>query len=444
MRIAVVGPWGAPCGISVYNGDVYGELRRRGHTLFVAASEETCPTETPADIPYQRLWRAGQPPSWKLALELLRFQPDVIHVQHEIGFFSPLTVWREWLNCLQNLGVPIVVTYHSVPDVATSITDLPVTAAIVCSPIGAEILASRVNFPVFGIEHGVDGPIPAERDCEPHSLVTFGFLAECKGYERILRAMVELREELPDLTLSILGSLTPRALPGQMDYFLRLQQQVFQLGLAGRVDVSCGFRTLAEVRAVLARKALGVLHYDRTDRLQVAELREDRPSGAVAMAASASTAESSTDYGVNLRTTGHFPPPILQSFWLGTTGVRPDDPESFQPSIDTGAKAESASETANPGSAGVRCQSAAVFRTWSSGLPCIVSQAQHFDLGLPMRKALIRARGVPELVHHIRRLLTDPAAYASACQGLTASVTRTWSNVVDDHEQVYSAVVGSP
>jgi hypothetical protein len=97
-----------------------------------------------------------------------------------------------------------------------------------------------------------------------------------------------------------------------------------------------------------------------------------------------------------------------------------------------------------PGRAGVRCQSAALFRMWSAGVPCIVSLAQHFDLGPQLRPALIRAEDVRSLSDQIRRLFADRAAYATACETLRQRITRTWHDVADDHERVYRAVLGTP
>jgi glycosyltransferase involved in cell wall biosynthesis len=426
MRIALISTWGAPCGISVYSSDVFRELARRGHTVHVLAADESMPVEAPAEITYTRAWRLGHAPSWRLALELVRCRPDVIHVQHEIGFFSPTPNWREWLDCLNSVGVPVVVTYHSVPDAATSITDLPVAAAIVCSPIGAGLLESRVNFPVAAVEHAVDGAIPTERTVEPHSLVTFGFLSECKGYERILSAMAELRTAVPDLTLTILGSLTPRALSGQIEYFQRLHQRIAALGLTGRVDVSCGFRTPAEVRAVLSRKAIGVLHYDRTDRLTVSGMGEiaEVPCELALAGTTGPWLETAAQASLEL---------------VGTTGSFPTDPGGTTGVIEKG---RADGHVVKAGRAGIRCQSAAVFRMWSAGVPCIVSQAQHFDLGPKLRPALIRADSCRSLTDHIHRLCTRPDDYQTACGAVSRHVTRQWTDVADDHERVYAAVLG--
>jgi len=425
MRIALVSPWGSPCGISVHSGDVYAELSRRGHEVRVLAYEETWPAETRVDLPVARVWRIGQPPGWQLATELARFRPDVIHVQHEIGFFAPVAVWNEWVACLSASGAPVVVTYHSLPDVSSAITDSPVDAAVVCSPTGAELLGSRVDFPVHAIEHAVDGPIPTSRNVEPQSLVTFGFLADCKGHERLLSAMQTLRDELPDLTLSILGSLTPRALEPQMEHLQRLQREIAARDLLGRVDVACGFRTHREVRAVLERKAIGILHYDRTDQLLL--------SGTAA----------GTSVTIEERNVQDLGAPIgVQSSTTAFCRAEPFDPVEQGTSLAAlTTKAEAAAHLPKPGRAGVRCQSAALFRMWSAGLPCIVSKAQHFELGHPMREALIRALDVPQLVAEIRRLCTSPVAYDTAVQRLANHVTRTWSHVADDYERVFHAAL---
>jgi hypothetical protein len=84
-----------------------------------------------------------------------------------------------------------------------------------------------------------------------------------------------------------------------------------------------------------------------------------------------------------------------------------------------------------------------LFRMWSAGLPCIVSRAQHFELGSPMREALIRAPDVPQLISEIRRLCTSPAAYDSAVQRLSRHVTRTWTQVADDYERVFESAISA-
>jgi hypothetical protein len=471
MRITLISSWGSPCGISVYAGDVYAELVRRGHQVQVLAYEESLPAETKLDLPVHRVWKIGQRPGWQVLRQIHSFQPDVIQVQHEMGFFCPGAVWRDWLECLRSTTVPVVVTYHSLPDVSTVLTDLPVSLAIVCSPLGGAILRSRADFPVMTIEHGVDGAISRERQPEPYSLASLGFLSECKGYHRILEAMCLLRPEMPQLNLTILGSLTPRACDQQLSYFKQLLRMIHELGLTGQVDVTCGFRTQREVHACLSRKAVGVLHYDRTDRIEAgADFLDDASQSSVGCLA---TSGPSPQYGegpqsAELATSG------FHSGWesLGTSGSllaahHASGPSSADatdvdvaPGIETLATSghyvrssgfhdgisrlhDTASDSGKPwpprmGRAGVRCQSAALYRMWSAGLPCIVSQAQHFEVGSPAAEALIRARDVPQLAAGIRRLFSEPRVYQAAVTRLCDCLTRTWKDVADDYELAFS------
>jgi hypothetical protein len=75
---------------------------------------------------------------------------------------------------------------------------------------------------------------------------------------------------------------------------------------------------------------------------------------------------------------------------------------------------------------------------WSAGLPCIVSQAQHFEVGSPAAEALIRARDVPQLAAEIRRLFSEPRVYQAAVTRLCDCLTRTWKDVADDYELAFS------
>jgi glycosyltransferase involved in cell wall biosynthesis len=471
LRITLITSWGSPCGISVYAGDVYSELVRRGHEVQVLAYEESLPTEVKLDVPVHRVWRINQPPGWQVLQKIHEFQPDLIQVQHEIGFFCPGAVWREWLECLQSTGIPVVVTYHSLPDVPTVLTDLPVAVAIVCSPLGAALLGARADFPVMAIEHGIDGTIPQEREPEPYSMASFGFLAAGKGYHRLLEAMRLLRPELPELNLTILGSLTPRAYAQQIQYFQKLHTLVHELGLSGQVDLSCGFRTQHEVQACLSRKAVGLLHYDRTDRMRVhADFLDDPSDPRVrALGTSGAVLHQTESPRVAVLETAGSPGSWAE---LGTSGASPATLARPEPShsraahldivpgleaLGTSGSTMTASQFSDPssrgddihpesarpwlprmGAVGVRCQSAALFRMWSAGLPCIVSQAQHFEVGSRAADALIRARDVPELAAEIRRLFTDQKAYQAAVARLGTCLTRTWKDVADDYERAFS------
>lgn len=478
MRITLISPWGSPCGISVYAGDVYAELASRGHEVQVLAYEESMPAEVKLNLPVHRVWKIGQSPGWQVMHQIHEFKPDIIHVQHEIGLFCPGAIWREWLECLRATNVPVVVTYHSLPDVPTVFTDLPVSLAVVCSPIGSTILSSRVDFPVMTIEHGVDGSIPRERPVEPYSLASFGFLSECKGYHRILEAMHLLRSELPQLNLTIMGALSPRAYGQQLNYFRLLHRRVHELGLTGQVDLSCGFRTQREVQACLSRKAVGLLHYDRTDRMSVAaDFLDERSDSAVRSMQTSSPVSQATspasqyfEYG---RSSMVPPPEGIDPFEeLSTSGAlfRRDgyrDEFAQEGTVDEAMGIEAlatSGSAARPhtsiragrartrplkpwlpqmGTAGVRCQSAALYRMWSAGLPCIVSQAQHFDVGAPAEEAVIRASDVPQLADQIRRMFVEPDAYTKAVSQLASRLTRTWKDVADDYEQALSLALTS-
>jgi glycosyltransferase involved in cell wall biosynthesis len=348
----------------------------------------------------------AEKPSWRIERELAAFDPALIHVQHEIGYFQPHQVWQDWLAFFENFQRPVVVTYHSLPDAPTPITDSLVSCAIVPSPIGAALLRSRVDMPVVNIEHAVDGPIEVGSQREPNSLVTFGFLSKAKGYGRILQAMKQLESELPDLTLTIVAALTSRWQSAQMQYFNELLAEIHQLGLAERVDVSCGFRTMREVKSIMRRKSLGVLHYDRTEN--------------------------------------HMNP-VAQASSASMTIAQPSSPRMMGSSMSYADQASASRPTWEPtlmapGTA-VRCQSAALFRLWSCGVPTIVSKSQYFEVGEQLRSSVIEAADCDALAGSIRELLTDPVRYDNASRQLAANVTRTWRDVANDHVTTFERIL---
>jgi hypothetical protein len=180
--------------------------------------------------------------------------------------------------------------------------------------------------------------------------------------------------------------------------FNRLLDEVQRLGLIGRVDISMGFRTMRELQAALERKAIGVLHYDRTD------------GASLSTSLSADMAAGTSSQGTSL--------------------VQPAGTSLGSAPPVTGEGASSLM--------GLRCQSAAVFRVWSAGLPCIVSQSQHFELGPDLRPALIRARHEEELIQQIRHLC-QPATYSDAVARIRQCAQRQWSDVARDYEHVFES-----
>jgi glycosyltransferase involved in cell wall biosynthesis len=259
--------------------------------------------------------------------------------------------------------------------------------------------------PVVNIEHAVDGPIEVDSHREPNSLITFGFLSKSKGYSRILQAMKQLESDLPDLTLTIVAALTSRWQSAQMKYFNELLAEVHQLGLADRVDVSCGFRTMREVKSIMRRKSLGVLHYDRTENLMSTQSQATSASMAIAQASSASMMGTSMSY-VDQATSQLTPEPTMLL----------------------------------PGAA-VRCQSAALFRMWSCGLPTIVSKSQYFEVGPQLRSSVIEAADCDALAGTIRGLSTDETRYENITRQLAANVTRTWRDVANEHVATFEQVL---
>lgn len=386
-RVALISPWRSRCGIAVYAGDVYRQVRRHRVEVKVFACDEPCPCQSPEPaIAVENCWRMGEPPPWKLAIQIARFHPDLIHVQHEFGYFHPPEIWDEWLACLRSIGKPVVVTYHSVPELPNPETDVVVDAAIVPSPVGAALLRSRLGNLVCNVQHAVDGAIPVGNLREANSLATFGFLWHSKGYGRTLRAIAALRGEIPDLSLSILGSLADRVRAEQVDYFESLLREIHDAGLADRVDVCCGFRLRHEVNQTLQRKRVAVLHYDRTDD-----------------------------------------PPQLLDAATTISGKRLKD--SRGPACSTGGIQSYGN---------IRAQSAALFTHWSAGLPCIVSNAERFDVTSDLEPALIRAPDGESLTQAIRWLCTDAAAYRDAQQRIVDCVRRNWENVADEHLQIFA------
>lgn len=108
LRVLHYSTWQVPCGIAGYTADLVGELQRIG-----------C-LNTVRPIPIARTSVAG----WREELDALCEQArrhDVLHIQHEFGFFrthcgsvrDSNAVFSHLLHRLQREEIPTVVTFHT-------------------------------------------------------------------------------------------------------------------------------------------------------------------------------------------------------------------------------------------------------------------------------------------------------------------------------------------
>jgi len=117
LRIAFISTWKAPCGISTYTKNLAGELAKKHDVMVFAEDREISGYDDSqnSNIAFRECWNRYTG-FWRLLDELRRFEPDIVHVQHEFSLFYKIEQTnRKFLEACRQIAAPLVITYHTIP-----------------------------------------------------------------------------------------------------------------------------------------------------------------------------------------------------------------------------------------------------------------------------------------------------------------------------------------
>lgn len=117
MRITFVSRWGVQCGIATYTDQLALALTEYREVECSCAAEHLKGIpEIPVQsgIPFTRCWSGSNEMYGDLVEHIRSDRPDVIHIQHEFGLMDSAKGMLELMPRLRSLGVPVVVTCHTV------------------------------------------------------------------------------------------------------------------------------------------------------------------------------------------------------------------------------------------------------------------------------------------------------------------------------------------
>jgi glycosyltransferase involved in cell wall biosynthesis len=118
MKVTFVSRWGVQCGIATYTDQLALSLVARKDIECECAAEKLKGIpEIPVQakkVPFTRCWSGDQEMYGDLVEHVRRSRPDVLHIQHEFGLMDSPKGMLEMLPRIRALGVPVVVTCHTV------------------------------------------------------------------------------------------------------------------------------------------------------------------------------------------------------------------------------------------------------------------------------------------------------------------------------------------
>lgn len=188
-----------------------------------------------------------------MAQQLNESDVDVVSLQHEFGIFGG-SAGEYVLELLRHLQKPVVTTFHTVferPVAPYSDVQREIVARSdrlhVMNRRAIEYLRNQFLIPSWKIAYIPHGaPVPPLKDRQRTRrdygwdnrkvLFQFGLLSRGKGVELVLRALVRVVREVPDLLYVIAGQTHPEVLRHEREtYRENLKALVTELGLTGYV-----------------------------------------------------------------------------------------------------------------------------------------------------------------------------------------------------------------
>lgn len=240
-RVALVSVWGVPCGISTYSGYLWEHLKTHASEWMIFAEREESSEDGPGMI---RCWRRGEPLT-ELIGNIKEYDPDIIYVQHEYGYFPKASHWISFMGAMQ--GRNVNVTLHSVyrhPD--KTVVEAAIPKIIVHTDTAKQILCEEKKVPgdVTVIPHGCP-PLKLGTYWNPygsaHTILQFGFGFPYKGWDNALKVVAEVKKVHPDVFFT--GLLSERN-PSQVSAFTRdLLRLGEELDISHNVGLIQGFQS---------------------------------------------------------------------------------------------------------------------------------------------------------------------------------------------------------
>lgn len=264
LKVAYICNWGDRCGIATYSKLLIDAVKPKVKEIKIFAEHIANAEDHPEVI---RCWERGN--SMLPAFEqILDWQPDIVHIQHEFGIFPKATHFLKMLEILAN--TPYVITTHSVYEhLDKSICSACIKNTIVHSNEGKQILEKLGNLNhIYVIKHGcVTYPETSELwniFQNDYSIIQFGFGFSYKGVDQALDAIHYLKNKDPkfkDLFYCYLCSENPHTRSVHEEYHSYLKKKIEDHDLKENVVILRGFLSEKIISNFLRTAKLAIFPY---------------------------------------------------------------------------------------------------------------------------------------------------------------------------------------
>lgn len=274
------------CGLATFSAALVDGLSANGVSVGVVRISDELST---SDARVVGELGSGSARSLAATSELLNHS-DIAVIQHEYGIYGGVD-GDEVVEIISRLEVPCIVVAHTVlthpsPHQRSVLEAVAALAAqvIVMSEAANERLCSGYDVDrekVTTIAHGATIPrhAPVRGSGRP-TLLTWGLLGPGKGIERVIDAMVSLRNLPNRPRYLVAGQTHPKVLAADGEaYRVARKEQARRNGVADSVSFDPDYRTVASLNALAQSAAAVVLPYDSADQVTSGVLVDAIASG---------------------------------------------------------------------------------------------------------------------------------------------------------------------
>lgn len=274
------------CGLATFSAALADGLSANGAGVGVVRISDTSST---SDTRVVGELVNGSAASVSATSELLNHN-DIAIIQHEYGIYGGAD-GDEVVEILGGLRIPSIVVAHTVlthpsPHQRSVLEAVAAVAGrvIVMSEAAQHRLCSRYDVDpekVSTVPHGATIPLhaPVGHTGRP-TLLTWGLLGPGKGVERVIEAMVSLRDLSTRPRYLIAGQTHPKVLAADGESYRAARiEQARRAGVADLVRFDAGYRTVASLNALAQSAAAVVLPYDSIDQVTSGVLVDAIASG---------------------------------------------------------------------------------------------------------------------------------------------------------------------
>ena len=294
--MAAVTTYNSRCGIAEYSANLYRELEGSVRAE-IFADDNAVPVIADREVGVLRCWTNDRSCSIdRLAEALDESTADLVHIQHNFGFFTLPELAR--LIEFEAPRRPVVVTLHrtvplDVGDGFESMEDIAAPLRMADAVIvhqeadRCRLEAAGVIDNVRVIPIGTDPPSVVDRAASRRELGfpgssfvvgTFGFLLPHKGLIPLVRAVAELRSRNIDARLVATCALHPD--PSSPAHRAEVVDEIERLGLDQVVHLATDYLERHDAAERLGAADVIVMPYEQTNESASAALRFVLPLGA--------------------------------------------------------------------------------------------------------------------------------------------------------------------